>query len=155
MNNRRQKEEAVQAIPMTPLIDCVFLLLIFFMVAAVFSVTPGLDFSVTPGLDVKLPEAERATTPEQQNLFIVIDKDGNMKLNHRTVTINNLKQMIEENRRKLDMTTTLIIQADKRTFHGVVVKVMDIAKKAGIVDNVIATEPTEEEEEIEEEITTE
>lgn len=147
MNNRRQKEEAVQAIPMTPLIDCVFLLLIFFMVAAV--------FSVTPGLDVKLPEAEMATTPEQQNLFIVIDKDGNMKLNHRTVTINNLKQMIEENRRKLDMTTTLIIQADKRTFHGVVVKVMDLAKKAGIVDNVIATEPTEEEEATEEEIETE
>ncbi|HDN67350.1 MAG: hypothetical protein B1H40_02470 [Candidatus Latescibacteria bacterium 4484_181] len=138
MNNRRQREETAQAIPMTPLIDCVFLLLIFFMVAAV--------FSVTPGLDVKLPEAETATAPEQQNLFIVIDKDGNMKLNHRTVTFDNLKQMIEENRRKLDMTTTLIIQADKRTFHGVVVKVMDIAKKAGIVDNVIATEPPEEEE---------
>ncbi len=138
MNNRRQREETTQAIPMTPLIDCVFLLLIFFMVAAV--------FSVTPGLDVKLPESETATAPEQQNLFIVIDKDGNMKLNHRTVTFDNLKQMIEENRRKLDMTTTLIIQADKRTFHGVVVKVMDIAKKAGIVDNVIATEPPEEEE---------
>jgi len=126
-------------VPLTPLVDCVFLLLIFFMVTTV--------FSLTPGLDVKLPEAEETRTPELQNLFLVIDQDGNMKLNRRTVTFADLKDQIEQGRRTFNNTTTLIIQADKKTFHGVVVKAMDIAKKAGIVDNVIATTPPGEEEE--------
>ncbi|MEE2657983.1 MAG: biopolymer transporter ExbD [Candidatus Latescibacterota bacterium] len=118
---------------LTPMIDVVFQLLIFFMVTAV--------FAITPGLDIKLPEAEEAEAPEKETLFIVVDQDGNMKLNHQTVTFANLKNRLEEKRRLLDNTTIIIIQGDERATHGQIVQIMDIAKQVGILDQVIATEP--------------
>ncbi len=118
---------------LTPMIDCVFQLLIFFMVTAV--------FAITPGLDIKLPEAEEAQAPERENLFIVVDQDGNMALNHMTVTFATLRDELEERRRLLDDTTLIIIQGDERATHGQVVQIMDIARSVGIVDQIIATEP--------------
>ncbi|MEE2830983.1 MAG: biopolymer transporter ExbD [Candidatus Latescibacterota bacterium] len=118
---------------LTPMIDIVFQLLIFFMVTAV--------FAVTPGLDIKLPEAEEAQAPEKENLFIVVDQDGNMKLNHQTVTFSNLKDKIQEKRQLLDNTTMIIIQGDERATHGQIVQIMDIARQVGVVDQIIATEP--------------
>jgi len=118
---------------LTPMIDIVFQLLIFFMVTAV--------FAVTPGLDIKLPEAEEAQAPEKENLFIVVDQDGNMKLNHQTVTFSNLKDKLQEKRQLLDNTTMIIIQGDERATHGQIVQIMDIARQVGVVDQIIATEP--------------
>jgi len=118
---------------LTPMIDVVFQLLIFFMVTAV--------FAITPGLDIKLPEAEEAQAPDKENLFIVVDQDGNMKLNHKTVTFANLKDELEYKRGILDNTTLIIIQGDERATHGQIVQIMDIARQVGIVDQVIATEP--------------
>ena len=113
--------------------DIIFMLLIFFMVTAV--------FAVTPGLDIKLPEAEEAQAPEKENLFIVVDQDGNMKLNHKDVTFANLKDELQEKRRLLDNTTMIIIQGDERSTHGQIVTIMDIARQVGVVDQIIATEP--------------
>ena len=118
---------------LTPMIDVVFQLLIFFMVTAV--------FAITPGLDIKLPEAEEAQAPEKENLFIVVDQDGNMKLNHQSVTFANLKDKLQEKRNLLDNTTMIIIQGDERATHGQIVQIMDIARQVGIIDQVIATEP--------------
>jgi biopolymer transport protein ExbD len=117
----------------TPMIDIVFQLLIFFMVTAV--------FAITPGLDIKLPEAEEAQAPEKENLFIVVDQDGNMKLNHQEVTFSNLKERLQFKREQLDNTTMIIIQGDERSTHGQIVQIMDIARQVGVVDQVIATEP--------------
>ena len=61
---------------LTPMIDVVFQLLIFFMVTAV--------FAITPGLDIKLPEAEEAQAPDKENLFIVVDQDGKRYMNECT-----------------------------------------------------------------------
>ena len=126
-----KKEE--KHLDLTPMIDVVFQLLIFFMVTAV--------FAITPGLDIKLPEAEEATAPEKENLFIVVDQDGNMKLNHKTVTFATLKDEIKSKREILDNTTMIIIQGDERATHGQIVNIMDIARAVGVVDQVIATEP--------------
>jgi biopolymer transport protein ExbD len=127
--HRREQEKP----DLTPMIDIVFQLLIFFMVTAV--------FAVTPGLDIKLPEAEEAQAPEKENLFIVVDQDGNMKLNHQTVTFANLKDKLQEKRQLLDNTTMIIIQGDERATHGQIVQIMDIARQVGVVDQIIATEP--------------
>ena len=118
---------------LTPMIDVVFQLLIFFMVTAV--------FAITPGLDIKLPEAEESQAPDKENLFIVVDQDGNMKLNHKSVTFANLKDELTSKRQLLDNTTLIIIQGDERATHGQIVQIMDIARQVGIVDQVIATEP--------------
>ncbi len=130
---REQKRKAGESPDLTPMIDVVFQLLIFFMVTAV--------FAITPGLDIKLPEAETAQAPDKENLFIVVDQDGNMKLNHKTVTFANLKDELQEKRTILDNTTMIIIQGDERATHGQIVQIMDIARQVGIVDQVIATEP--------------
>ena len=130
----KKKEKGLGESPdLTPMIDIVFQLLIFFMVTAV--------FAVTPGLDIKLPEAEEAQAPEKENLFIVVDQDGNMKLNHQTVTFSNLKNKLQEKRQLLDNTTMIIIQGDERATHGQIVQIMDIARQVGVVDQIIATEP--------------
>ena len=132
MAQRKQKSIAF-SLDLTPMIDVVFQLLIFFMVTAV--------FAITPGLDIKLPEAEEAQAPEKENLFIVVDQDGNMKLNHQSVTFANLKEKLEEKRQLLDNTTMIIIQGDERSTHGQIVQIMDIARQVGVVDQIIATEP--------------
>jgi biopolymer transport protein ExbD len=98
-------------------------------------------FAITPGLDIKLPEAEEAQAPEKENLFIVVDQDGNMKLNHKSVTFATLKEELMTKRKLLDNTTMLIIQGDERSTHGQIVQIMDIARQVGVVDQVIATEP--------------
>ena len=129
----RERRKYGEIPDLTPMIDVVFQLLIFFMVTAV--------FAITPGLDIKLPEAEESEAPDKENLFIVVDQDGNMKLNHKTVTFANLKEELELKRALLDDTTLIIIQGDERSTHGQIVQIMDIARQVGIVDQVIATEP--------------
>ena len=128
-----RKSQASSDVPDSSMADIAFLLLIFFMVTAV--------FAITPGLDIKLPEAEEAQAPEKENLFIVVDQDGNMKLNHKSVTFATLKEDLVEKRRILDNTTMIIIQGDERSTHGQIVQIMDIARQVGVVDQVIATEP--------------
>ena len=132
----REKTKIKEADPLdlTPMIDVVFQLLIFFMVTAV--------FAITPGLDIKLPEAETAQAPDKENLFIVVDQDGNMKLNHKSVTFANLKDELVSKRAILDNTTAIIIQGDERATHGQIVNIMDIAREVGLLDQVIATEPS-------------
>ena len=132
MADKHEKKE-LNMPDLTPMIDVVFQLLIFFMVTAV--------FAITPGMDIKLPEAEEAQAPEKENLFIVVDQDGNMKLNHKSVTFATLKEVLQDKSRLLDNTTMIIIQGDERSTHGQIVQIMDIARQVGVVDQVIATEP--------------
>ena len=134
MAREKAKIKQAQQLDLTPMIDVVFQLLIFFMVTAV--------FAITPGLDIKLPEAETAQAPDKENLFIVVDQDGNMKLNHKSVTFANLKDELVSKRAILDNTTALIIQGDERATHGQIVNIMDIAREVGLLDQVIATEPS-------------
>ena len=134
MAREKTKIKKAEQLDLTPMIDVVFQLLIFFMVTAV--------FAITPGLDIKLPEAETAQAPDKENLFIVVDQDGNMKLNHKSVTFANLKDELVSKRAILDNTTAIIIQGDERATHGQIVNIMDIAREVGVLDQVIATEPS-------------
>jgi biopolymer transport protein ExbD len=134
MAREKTKIKKAEQLDLTPMIDVVFQLLIFFMVTAV--------FAITPGLDIKLPEAETAQAPDKENLFIVVDQDGNMKLNHKSVTFANLKDELVSKRAILDNTTAIIIQGDERATHGQIVNIMDIAREVGLLDQVIATEPS-------------
>ena len=120
---------------MTPLIDCVFLLLIFFMVTTVFS-TP-------PGLKVDLPKAAESDLPPEKDLNIIISKTGEMELNGEPVLMDELDQRLRE-AKELYRSKVLIIKADKNCIHGIVVDVMDAAKGVGIDELAIATEREEQ-----------
>ncbi|MCK4271562.1 biopolymer transporter ExbD [bacterium] len=133
---RTQSKLEDTKLDITPLVDCVFLLLIFFMVTTV--------FSTTPGLRVDLPKAAESDMPPEKDLNIVISKDGELELNGVPLVMEDLERALLE-AKEMYRSKVLIIKADKKTYHEVVVDVMDAAKGVGIDELAIATEPEEEE----------
>ena len=116
---------------LTPLIDCVFLLLIFFMVTTV--------FKEPYRLRVLLPEAEQASLIEEKKLVMTIDREGNMEVNRRPVTMGTLEGVLAGEKEGARVVT-LIIRTDKKTKHGLVLDAMEVAKGIGIEKIVLATE---------------
>ena len=85
---------------------------------------------------------DAAEASRDEHLFIVVDQDGNMKLNDKSVTFATLKEELRAKRQLLD-NTTIIIQHDERAPRGQIVQIMDIANQVGLVGlvyQVIATE---------------
>jgi len=119
---------------MTPMIDCVFQLLIFFMVTTV--------FAVQSGLKVDLPTASTSDAPPEKDLSIVISDKGEMDLNGTRVTMDNLEEQLRQ-QKEIFGSKVLIIKADKKAMHGIVVDVMDAAKIVGIEQLAIATDDEE------------
>ncbi|ASJ96340.1 biopolymer transporter ExbD [Shewanella insulae] len=115
-------EEEAQ-IDMTPMLDIVFIMLIFFIVTTSFIKPSGLDYNK--------PEASQATTKKSANIFIGVSKTGVIKMENRQVDIErvtaNVERMLAE-----APEAAVLIEADKEAEHGIVVKVMDNVKKAGI-----------------------
>ena len=112
MKFKRQRSKEV-GVDLTPLIDVVFLLLIFFMVST--------TFTRESHLQVELPEAsgEPVSPAEVQQIDVVINADGQYILNDRTL-VNNRRETLERGVRELaegDNTLPFIITADARTPH--------------------------------------
>lgn len=120
---------------MTPIIDCVFNLLIFFALS--------FNFGVTPGIKVKLPEATaEALKKEKKEMTISISKEGIFSLEGKTVTINDLSGKFKA-LYAINPDSMVVIQGDTDALHGKVVQVMDTAKAAGLNKLAIATRPRE------------
>lgn len=115
---KRRKTQEDDDIPMAPMIDCVFLLLIFFMVSAVMKVPP--PFTVT------LPDSatKHEFTRKKFNLFI--NSDGRISIDDQEMlTLEDMELFIASHENQI---TTLIIKADKRAKHGDVIDVVERAK---------------------------
>ena len=82
-----------------------------------------------------------AAESSKKKILIIVDQDGNMKLNDKPVTFATLEEELQAKRQQLDNTTLIIIQGDERATHSQIVQIMDIARQVGLVDQVIATEP--------------
>ncbi len=130
MKFRRPQEETF-AFELTPLIDVVFLLLIFFMVSTAF-----IEFSKR--LDIELPQSKAAILEQQVKTYTVeIDARGNIYLNGGRITVENL----EETLKKTDegpAIRSVLIKADKKVDYGRVVMVMGLIKAAGISEIGVA-----------------
>lgn len=138
MKFRRQSREE-DSINLTPLIDVVFLLLIFFMVST--------TFTKETHLTVDLPEANANPAQEQpETIDIVIAKDGSYSINGN-VLVNQKPETLERALTQVadgDNRRPLVITADAATPHQAVVTAMDVAGKLGFVHLSIATrQPTE------------
>jgi len=122
MRFRRPGERKETVLNLTPLIDVVFLLIIFFMLSTTFR-------TVFQGIKVDLPTT---TTPQEKierNIIISITKDNRLYMDEREVIESELVQRLKK---KLEGREGLvIINADKDVSHGKVVKTMDMAKQAG------------------------
>ena len=126
-----KREEDNFAMEMTPLIDVVFLLIIFFMVSTVF-----VDFSRR--MEINLPSSKSSIIDEKpKTLEIEMSKDKKIFLAGKPITVLGLEQAL----RKLDVKgrkQTAIIKADKVLPYGEVIQVMGLLQKAGIPDISVA-----------------
>lgn len=127
------KEEGVE-VNLTPLIDVVFLLLIFFMVST--------TFDRHARLKVSLPESSaKATQQQKEPVVLSIDAKGNYFINDRQVvnqTLETLKQAIQKTIGD-DKDVALMLRADANTPHQSVVRAMDAASQLGLSKLSIAT----------------
>jgi biopolymer transport protein ExbD len=125
---RRRKSE--MQFTMTPLIDCVFLLLIFFMIATTFAPLPGIRVKLPP------PGTPPPGQKDQQQLILRISDpepgipDGAMVLNDDLVSMGELLGRFQ--RATLKQKEMLIIQSGRDVWHDQIVRVMDLAKRADI-----------------------
>jgi biopolymer transport protein ExbD len=119
---QRFREDEDAAIDMTPMLDIVFIMLIFFIVTT--------SFVKEAGIEVLKPKASNSKSNKSGNIFIAIKPNGDVWMDKRQVDIErvaaNIETMLAE-----QPTDTIIVQADKESKHGVVVKVMDAIKSAG------------------------
>ena len=126
-----KREEDNFAMEMTPLIDVVFLLIIFFMVSTVF-----VDFSRR--MDINLPSSKSSIVDEKpKTLEIEMSKDKKIFLAGKPVTFLGLEQAL----RKLGVKgkkQTALISADKVLPYGEVIQVMGLLQKAGIPEISVA-----------------
>ncbi|WP_294707007.1 biopolymer transporter ExbD [uncultured Fusobacterium sp.] len=126
---RRGKGELTLEI--TPLIDVVFLLLIFFLVATTFE-------DINSGIKIELPQSTIKEIKDIKEIQIAIDKNKNMVLNYKekgkTQKINvnkeNLKSELED-KFKNSNEKNVVISADKKLDYGYIVEIMTISKEAG------------------------
>lgn len=117
---------------MTPLIDVVFNLLIFFLITT--------TFVQNPGIEVDLPKASDAPVqPNAESVIIAVTEDGRIIHEGRVVASDELREKLEL-RHEQRSDAMVIVQADAKTDHGRVVEVMDIARQVGFRQLAIATE---------------
>jgi biopolymer transport protein TolR len=128
---RRQVGTSMSEINVTPFVDVMLVLLVIFMVTA-----PMMQ----SGIGINLPQAETDSKPAEEGLTLSVTKDQYIHIGDSTVNINLLERRLTEyflNRPK----KVIYLQADEALPFGVVVRIMDITKKAGIEVIGIITEP--------------
>lgn len=111
------------AIDMTPMLDIVFIMLIFFIVTT--------SFVKEAGIEVSKPEAEQAISLKNANIFIAINKDGDVWMDKRQIDKDSVQVTLERLLSE-QPTDIVIVQADQDAEHGLVIDVMDQIKAAGI-----------------------
>ena len=118
-------------LPLTPLIDIVFLLLIYFLLTT--------NFLVDEGIKIKLPRAKASAPQTEKEITVYIDGQGRAFLGTEEVSLtmlfDRLKEMIGGEENKL-----VVIRADRAVILNKAVKVMDVAKAAGAGRLCLATE---------------
>ena len=127
-----QPEEEEQEINVTPMLDVVFILLIFFIVTA--------SFVRESGIDVNMPSAQTSEPKDKANILVAIDASGRIWIDRRQIDPRAVRANIE----RLHVENpqgTLVIQADTDARTGLLVRVMDAARKAGVQDVAIAAPP--------------
>lgn len=127
---RKQTEEP--RIDLTPMVDVVFLLLIFFMIST--------TFVESPGISIKLPESSAQTVErEPKEIKIYLSQEGDIFYRDKQISLDDFKSVLAEHQSDAELTTVLLL-ADQESRHGKVVTLMDLARDAGFVKLAIATE---------------
>ncbi len=139
MNLRPQRKEEIE-VNITPLIDIVFLLLIFFMVST--------TFERHSEIKITLPKAsEDQVETESDVVTVTIDANELIYVDDRPLAnsrLTTIREAIRSSMQVLD-EPAVVINADAGTSHQSVIRIMDVARQLGLVKITFATEVLEEE----------
>ncbi len=130
LGNLFQEDEA-EEINMTPMLDVVFIMLIFFIVTA--------SFVKEAGIDVNRPEAATAVKKERANILVAISDQGEIWINKRQIDVRAVQANIERLKAE-NPQGSVVIQADKKATTETLIKVMDASRAAGVFDVSIAAQ---------------
>jgi biopolymer transport protein ExbD len=132
MRHRRflHAEEGMTEINISPLIDMVFILLIFFIVTTV--------FIEETGVEINKPEAISAVNLEKQSILIAVTAGGQVVYGGREIGVSGIRPLVRRLTQKEQVP--VILQADRTAQAGLIVRVIDEAKLAGAKTVSISTE---------------
>ena len=116
-------------IDMSPLIDCVFILLIFFIVTT--------TFVEETGIEVDKPRAASASRLEKTSILIALTSKGEVVYGGREIGVNGVQPLVRRMLQKEDVP--VIIQADTLAQSGMLVRIIDEAKLGGAIKVSVAT----------------
>lgn len=122
----RHLQEESETVQMTPLIDIVFITLVFFMMTTVYA-------NLESEVDITLPTSDSAVQSErmQGEIFINVKEDGSIVVNERTMELSELQQVLNRVAEYFP-GGAVILRADRQVSHGRVIQVMDCCRKADI-----------------------
>ncbi|MDD5644191.1 MAG: biopolymer transporter ExbD [bacterium] len=118
-----ERKKQRRTINITSLIDVMFLLLIFFAVTS--------TFLEHPGLTIELPTAKSSDVVETKEIIVVVTKEGKILINDIDIEKNNFENQLKkafENTKE----PTMILKADKDVSYGLIIELMDSAKRIGL-----------------------
>jgi biopolymer transport protein ExbD len=128
---RATADEDESAIDITPMLDVVFIMLIFFIVTA--------TFVKEAGIDVNRPDAVTAIKQEKANIMIAINENNEIWIDRRQVDIRSVRPNIERLHAE-NPQGSVVIQADKESKTDTLIKVLDAARSAGVFNVAIAAQ---------------
>ncbi len=126
-----QNQEEESSIDITPMLDVVFIMLIFFIVTA--------SFIKETGIDVNRPQAATAVKKAKANILIAIDANNDIWIDRRQVDIRSVRPNIERLHAE-NPQGSVIIQADKESKTDTLIQVMDASRQAGVYNVSIAAQ---------------
>jgi biopolymer transport protein ExbD len=128
---RNKEDDNSSDIDLTPMLDVVFIMLIFFIVTA--------TFIKESGIDITRPEAATAESKENVNILIAVNASNEIWIDKRRIDKRSVRSVIERLRAE-NPKGAVVIQADKASTTETVTVVMDAARAAGVYDIALATD---------------
>jgi biopolymer transport protein ExbD len=118
---------------MAPLIDMIFILLIFFIVTT--------SFVRESGIDVQKPKAQSAEKKEKSNMIVGISQEGVIYIEGQTIDIRSIRARMEQFLGEMPEGSVVIV-ADQKSPTGIAVQVMDACRLAGVNNISLAADKT-------------
>lgn len=123
----KRRKSLLTPVDLTPMIDVVFQLILFFLVST--------TFAVLPAISVKLPDSETAVSEEVSSITVTVTADEKIYFNERELTLKALDKALSkyDTAGKSKEKIPVNIEADEKVPNGVIVKIFDVLRKNGFI----------------------
>ncbi len=130
LSSMNKQDTGDAEINMAPLIDMVFILLIFFLVTA--------TFVRESGVEIRRPEAASAQTKDAAGIFIAVTQDGSIFIDKNLVDLRNVRGIVEQFLLE-NPSGAVMLEADRESMTGRMVQVLDQCRMAGAENIAVST----------------